>query len=51
MSIRNYDYRFDLKDKKGIKAGIIGLILGAIIFNIFVWKINDKIPSFQICGD
>jgi len=51
MAIKNYDYRFDLKDKKGIKAGIIGLILGAIIVYIFVWKINDKIPSFQICGD
>lgn len=51
MSIRNYDYRFDLKDKKGIKAGIIGLILGAIVFYIIVWKISDQIPSFQICGD
>ncbi len=49
--MKDFDYRFNLKDKNGIKAGIIGLILGAIVFYVFVWKINDKIPSFQICGD
>ena len=49
--MKDFDYRFNLKDKNGIKAGIIGLILGAIVFYVVVWKINDKIPSFQICGD
>ena len=51
MDKKDFDYRYNLKDKKGIKAGIIGLILGAIVFYIVVWKISDQIPSFQICGD
>lgn len=51
MIKKDFDYRLNLKDKNGIKAGIIGLIIGVIVFYIVVWKINDKIPSFQICGN
>jgi hypothetical protein len=47
MAIKDFDYRFNLKDKNGIKAGIIGLILGAIVFYIVVWKINDKYQVFK----
>ena len=51
IAMNKNNYRLNLNDKNGIKAGIISLILGALVFYVFVWKINDKIPSFQICGD
>ena len=51
IAMNKNNYRLNLNDKNGIKAGIISLILGALVFYVFVWKIKDQIPSFQICGD
>ena len=43
MDKKDFDYRFNLKDKKGIKAGIIGLIL-------CYWYILDKQSTKIFCN-
>ena len=47
------DHRLNIKDngKDGIKASIIGGILGLLIIYIFGWRINNYIPDFKICGE